>query len=368
MSWRVRQLVRHGLVEWYAERGAAGPIGSSGNPALGSGVVTSGGVVTASGMVAPGAFPSAWLGHSQRLRDLLLTASDVLMGGVGVEGGLLTENGEELCCGGGFMGGVGMARSAERGGVQIREAARGTEEEKARREGRESRGRGSGGKGGERGTDGEGEGEGGGEGGREGECEEEGAEVEEVEGTDFEEGTEKLLREMERELSTIEQVVWANSSTGKGGVVVAKKERADSGSDSPDERAWEGGQSGERIGREGKGGVVGEDTARDREIDGVRRVRGERDDAEIEEIGGEVGSGAAFGAGAGGGAGVGAVGAEVGATTQLEKAASNGLLGEAATLTGAQVEVHKWRQIQMRWELLEQMVALWRLQDRIGQL
>ncbi|CAI5528282.1 unnamed protein product [Closterium sp. Naga37s-1] len=79
------------------------------------------------------------------------------------------------------------------------------------------------GEGGERGADGEGGGgegitgggEGGGEGGREGESEEEGAEVEEVEGTDFEEGTEKLLREMERELSTIEQVVRASSSRGQ---------------------------------------------------------------------------------------------------------------------------------------------------------
>ncbi|CAI5492199.1 unnamed protein product [Closterium sp. Naga37s-1] len=97
-----------------------------------------------------------------------------------------------------------------------------------------------------------------------------------------------------------------------------------------DKRAWEGEQSGERGGREGKGGVVGEDRARCREVDGVRGVRGEGGGAEI-----EVGVGAAFGSGAGDGADG---GGEVGAIAQLKTAASNGLLGEAATLTGAHVE------------------------------
>ncbi|CAI5528255.1 unnamed protein product [Closterium sp. Naga37s-1] len=276
MSWRIRQLVRHGLVEWWEERGAAGLAGSAGYPALASGVVASigavtpGAVVTCGGGVVttPGAFPAAWLAHSQRLREILVASGDELMASGALEGVWLTDSAPEMW-GEQGLGLEGGPRSAEQGfetaeksGIQ--NAKRGGEVAERQRGGRgKRRRRGKGGRagaearegeGGERGTDGEagggitGGGEGRGEGGREEESEEEGAEVEEVEGTSFEEGTEKLLREMERELSTIEQVVRASTSTGRGGVVVARKGRADSGSDNKgDGKKRRKGGMGERI-------------------------------------------------------------------------------------------------------------------------
>ncbi|CAI5459286.1 unnamed protein product [Closterium sp. Yama58-4] len=203
MSWRIRQLVRHGLVEWWEERGAAGPLGSSaGNPVLAPAVVTSIGAVTPSAMVtcggggvtASGEFPAAWLGHSQRLRAILVTSGDVLMASGALEGaassGVLPNLEPPFEAARRFGAGLGWAFGLDGGSV---------------------------------------------------------------------------------------------------------------GPDS-DERAWE--------------------------IDGAGGVRGEGDDAEIEENGREVGSGA--GAGVGGGA-------EVGAIAQLQKAASNALLGEAETLTVARI-------------------------------
>ncbi|GJP53975.1 hypothetical protein CLOM_g13083 [Closterium sp. NIES-68] len=225
MSWRIRQLVRHGLLEWCAEKGAAVLVDSAGNPAVAHGVT-------------PGV----------RLRETLLLNSDVLMRSSGQDGGLqaisalggglLMDSAQENGAGGWAMCDVGMGAfgmGLSQGIQGVKRQSEGLEKQRGERGKRRrgGKGRGAGEVGGEEGGRrggtgvGEGGGEGGGKGGGEGECEEEGVEVEEVEGTDFEEGTEKLLREMERDLRTIEQVVRASSNRGTGGTAVLRKGRAD---------------------------------------------------------------------------------------------------------------------------------------------
>ncbi|CAI5945851.1 unnamed protein product [Closterium sp. NIES-64] len=271
MSWRIQQLVRHGLVEWWEERGAAGPAaGSAGYPTIAPGVVTCDG----GGVAAAGAFPVSWLGHSQRLREILVTSGDVLMASGALEGDLLADNALEVWGGGGFMGDVSMSEQ----GLGLNG---GTWRAK---EGFETAGK-------------------------------------------------------------------AGVHSAKRGGEVAEKQRAASSGvlpnlEPPLEAARRfGAGPGWAFGPDGGSGGPGPDE-REWEINGVRGVRGEGDDAEIVENGGEVVSGAAFGSGAGGAG----TGEEMSAIAHLEQAARTALLGKAAasvagakisgaaTLTGEQAE------------------------------
>ncbi|CAI5940124.1 unnamed protein product [Closterium sp. NIES-64] len=227
-----------------------------------------------SAATAAGAFPVSWLGHSQRLREILVTSGDVLMASGALEGDLLADNALEVWGGGGFMGDVSMSEQ----GLGLNG---GTWRAK---EGFETAGK-------------------------------------------------------------------AGVHSAKRGGEVAEKQRAASSGvlpnlEPPLEAARRfGAGPGWAFGPDGGSGGPGPDE-REWEINGVRGVRGEGDDAEIVENGGEVVSGAAFGSGAGGAG----TGEEMSAIAHLEQAARTALLGKAAasvagakisgaaTLTGEQAE------------------------------